>query len=254
MIKIKTASEIEDMRRAGRMLAEVLQFLKPLVVSGVSTQHLNDEAQKKLKTLGGEPAFLNYQKFPAVLCVSVNEEVVHGIPNPNKIIKSGDIVGLDFGVRVNKMCTDGAITVIAGGALDAQSTKLVQVTEQALTIGIKKAVAGNKIGDISEAIQTHLEKSGLGVVRALVGHGIGSSLHEEPNVPNFGRSGSGPELKAGMTLAIEPMATLGDYTVQIADDGWTVLTKDSSLSAHFEHTILITTAEPEILTKNYKNS
>lgn len=236
------------MRLSGQMLAGVLEYLKPLVVPGVSTQYLNDKAIEKLKTLGGEPAFFNYQKFPAAICVSINQEVVHGIPSPERIIGHGDLVSLDFGVKYRGLLTDSAITLIVGEP-SGESRKLVTVTEEALYKGIAMAVAGNAVGDISAAIQSHLESHGLGVVRALVGHGVGHSLHEEPNVPNFGRAGAGPRLTAGMTLAIEPMATLGNYAVHIAKDGWTVLTNDSSLAAHFEHTVLVTASEPEILTQ-----
>lgn len=247
MTRVKTAAEIESMRVSGKMLAQVLDYLKGQVKPGLSTKHLADLAKKELQSLGGRPAFLGYQGFPDVLCVSVNDEVVHGIPSQAKIIKDGDIVSLDFGVIYQGMITDAAITLIVGGPAELEET-LVTATEAAMYKGIDKIKDGCRVGDISDAIQKHLEKENLGIVRELVGHGVGHNLHEEPNIPNFGSVRTGPILKAGMTIAIEPMATLGSYKVHVAQDGWTVKTNDGSKSAHFEHTVLVTQDGFEILT------
>jgi methionyl aminopeptidase len=245
--KVKTPAEIEAMREAGKMLATVLNYLKPKVVAGVSTKELADIAAAKLKDLGGEPAFLGYYGFPHVLCVSVNDEVVHGIPREDHIIREGDIVGLDFGVKIRGMITDAAISVIAGkGSLEDR--KLVETTQASLIKGIKAIKPGRHIGAISSAVQSVLEPAGYGIVRDFVGHGVGHELHEEPNIPNYGSSEDGPVLVEGMTIAIEPMTTIGNERVYIASDQWTVKTLDSSRSAHFEHTVLVTKDGAEILT------
>jgi methionyl aminopeptidase len=247
--KVKTAREIRAMRESGQMLAQVLSTLKPQVVPGVTTQQLADIAGKELKTLGGEPAFLGYQGFKSVICISLNDEVVHGIPSPDRVIKNGDIVGLDFGVTYQGMITDGAISVIAGKPLKPAHSKLLQITERSLAAGIA-AVHGNvRTGDIGAAIEAVLKPAGYGIVRDLVGHGVGHHVHEDPNIPNYGRANTGPWLEAGMTIAIEPMATLGGERVYIDDDGWTVQTHDGSWSAHFEHSVLITEDGAEILTE-----
>jgi methionyl aminopeptidase len=247
--KVKTDAEIGAIRESGRMLATVLKELKNILEPGQSTKFLNDVAAKELKTLGGKPAFLGYHGFPAVLCVSVNDEVVHGIPRNDKIIDAGDIVSLDFGVSYNGMITDSAITVIAGTPKDPAHQKLVETTKESLGAGIKVVKDGVRTGDIAAAVQAVLDKHGYGIVRDLVGHGVGHNVHEDPNIPNYGKKGTGERLQAGMTIAIEPMATLGDYGVGIEDDGWTIGTLDGSLAAHFEHTVLITDAGYEILTK-----
>ncbi len=248
LTKVKTDSEIRTMRESGQMLATVLETLKPHVKTGVSTKELADQAARELKKLGGKPAFLGYQGFPDVLCVSINEEVVHGIPKFQHKIINGDIVSLDFGVDYLGMITDSAISLIAGPAEDKISEKLVATTKRALEAGIDAVRDGVHVGDIGQAIQVVLEEAGFGVVRDLVGHGVGHQLHEEPNVPNYGHNGQGSVLKSGMTIAIEPMSTIGSYEVYTADDGWTVLVRDGSRSAHFEHTILITPTGAEILT------
>ena len=214
----------------------------------MSTLELNNIAASELKRLGGEPAFLGYQGFPGVLCVSINDEVVHGIPKVDKIIKNGDIVSLDFGVIYKNMITDAAISIIVGNPVSEKDLMLVKVTEKSLLEGVNQLKAGVRVGDISEAIQAKLDKNKLGIVRDLVGHGVGHELHEDPNIPNYGRKGTGPRLDKNMTIAIEPMATLGRHDVYVGDDGWTVITKDHSRSAHFEHTILITETGAEILT------
>ncbi len=246
--RVKTIQEVQAMRESGRMLAEVLNILKSRAAIGMSTLELNNIAASELKRLGGEPAFLGYQGFPGVLCVSINDEVVHGIPKVDKIIKNGDIVSLDFGVIYKNMITDAAISVIVGSPVSEKDLMLVKVTEKSLLEGVNQLKAGVRVGDISEAIQAKLDKNKLGIVRDLVGHGVGHELHEDPNIPNYGRKGTGPRLDKNMTIAIEPMATLGRHDVYVGDDGWTVITKDHSRSAHFEHTILITETGAEILT------
>ncbi len=245
----KNPIEITAMRESGRILAAVLELLKNSVKPGMSTMELNAIAEKELKALGGKPAFLGYQGFPAVLCVSLNDEVVHGIPSHEKVINEGDIVSLDFGVIVDSMITDAAISVIVGNPRSEEDVRLVKMTEKSLLDGINVIKAGVNVGDISEAIQKRLDSNRFGIVRDLVGHGVGHNLHEDPNIPNYGNRGTGPVLKKNMTIAIEPMATLGGYGVVLGDDGWTILTSDGSRSAHFEHTVLITENGAEILTR-----
>jgi methionyl aminopeptidase len=247
--KVKTAAEIQAMRESGRMLATVLQFLKPKVVPGVSTKELADHAAAELKRLGGEPSFLGYQGFPDVICISVNDEVVHGIPRTDHILTQGDIVGLDFGVTYKSMITDSAISVIAGKAKSKEHIELVERTREAMNVGIDAVQGGVRTGDIGAAIEGYLKKFKYGIVRDLVGHGVGHHLHEDPNIPNYGRANTGPWLEAGMTIAIEPMVTLGAERVGIAEDEWTILTADGSRAAHFEHTVLITETGAEILTE-----
>ena len=245
----KNPIEITAMRESGRILAAVLELLKNSVKPGMSTMELNAIAEKELKALGGKPAFLGYQGFPAVLCVSLNDEVVHGIPSHEKVINEGDIVSLDFGVIVDSMITDAAISVIVGNPRSEEDVRLVKMTEKSLLDGINVIKAGVNVGDISEAIQKRLDSNRFGIVRDLVGHGVGHNLHEDPNIPNYGNRGTGPILKKNMTIAIEPMATLGGYGVVLGDDGWTILTSDGSRSAHFENTVLITENGAEILTR-----
>lgn len=247
--KVKTKGEIKAMRESGRMLATVLEFLRPKVTPGISTQELNDMAARELQKLGGEPAFKGYQGFPAVICISVNEQVVHGIPNKEKIIKSGDIVSLDFGVRYKGMITDSAISVIAGSPKQKEHIELIKNTEIAMHRGINAVHDQVRTGDIGEPIERYLNKFGYGIVRDLVGHGVGHHVHEDPNIPNYGRADTGPWLSEGMTIAIEPMVTLGGDGVHMAPDGWTILTNDGSWAAHFEHTVLITKNGAEILTQ-----
>lgn len=246
--RVKTPTEIDNMRQSGRMLAQVLDHLKHQTKAGLTTKQLASIAAVELRKLGGQPAFLGYQDFPDVLCVSVNDEIVHGIPS-DRVLKDGDIVGLDFGVIYNRMITDGAISVIVGKTGDQRLKTLLTTTERALEAGIAELKDGVKTGDIGAAVQAVLDKEKLGIVRDLVGHGVGHDLHEEPNIPNYGRAGSGVELKAGMTIAIEPMATLGTDDVYVDKDKWTIKTRDGSMAAHFEHTILITHDGYEVLTK-----
>ena len=245
----KTASEIAAMRESGRMLATVLQLLRNEAQPGVPTKQLANLATAELQKLGGEPAFFGYQGFPDVICISINDEVVHGIPRADRLIADGDIVSLDFGVTYGGMITDSAISLIAGKPKQRGHIELVKNTEEALRIGIGTLHDQVRTGDIGSAIEKYLKKHRYGIVRDLVGHGVGHQLHEDPNIPNYGRAGTGPWLQAGMTIAIEPMVTLGTDRVYTADDGWTVLTADGSWSAHFEHTVLITEDGAEILTQ-----
>lgn len=246
--KVKTASEIAAMRESGRMLAAVLQFLKPQTVPGVSTKQLADLAAAELKKLGGQPAFLGYQDFPDVICISLNDEVVHGIPRADRVVQDGDIVGLDFGVTHKGMITDAAISVIAGQPKTKGDIQLLKDTEAALQAGINVVHDRVRTGDIGAAVQSSLAHRRYGIVKDLVGHGVGHYVHEDPNIPNYGRPATGPWLDAGMTIAIEPMVTLGTDHVYIGQDGWTVLTADGSRAAHFEHSVLITETGAEILT------
>jgi methionyl aminopeptidase len=247
--RIKTSAEIKAMRESGRLLAIVLATLREAVQPGMTTKDLAEIAKRELRGTGGQPTELGYQGFPDVLCVSLNDEVVHGIPSPKRIIQAGDIVSMDFAVTYDGMITDSATSVIAGKVSESKRENLLRHTEAALYAGIAEARDGAKIGDISHAIETVLQKGGYGIVRDLVGHGVGHDLHEDPNIPNYGKAGQGPILRKGMTIAIEPMATLGDFRVFIDVDGWTIKTNDRSLAAHFEHTILITEDGSEILTK-----
>jgi methionyl aminopeptidase len=247
--QVKTASEIKAMRISGQMLAKVLEVLKAELKPGMSTLDLSKIAEKELAALGGEPAFKGYQGFPEVLCVSVNDEVVHGIPRADKIIRDGDIVGLDFGVKYQGMITDSAISVIAGKAKQKKHIDLVKDTAVALEAGIQAVHDRVRTGDIGNAVESSLKHRKYGIVRDLVGHGVGHEVHEDPNIPNYGRANTGPWLVEGMTIAIEPMVTLGGHEVYIANDSWTILTKDGSWSAHFEHTVLITKDGAEILTQ-----
>lgn len=246
--RVKTTDEIDAMRESGRMLASVLSILRNNIVPGITTKDLAETAKQELKHLGGQPTFLGYYGFPDVLCVSLNDEVVHGIPSEKKRIEEGDIVSLDFGVTYKGMITDAAISVIAGKQLDRRIHELVNTSEEALQTGIAALHGDIHVGDISNIVQGVLDRHKLGIVRDLVGHGVGHALHEEPNIPNYGRKGEGPMLQTGMTIAIEPMATLGTHKVVVDADGWTVRTADRSWSAHFEHTVLITDRGAEILT------
>jgi methionyl aminopeptidase len=231
------------------MLATVLDVLRNSVEVGMSTKDLANLARAELEKLGGKPPFLGYQGFPDVICISVNDEVVHGIPREDCVLKNGDIVGLDFGVNYQGMITDSAISVIVGNPVNDQQKQLVADTERAMMAGISVLRDGVKVGDIGAAVEAALKKKPYGIVRDLVGHGVGHELHEAPNIPNYGRSGTGMQLKAGMTIAIEPMVTLGREEVYVDNDQWTIKTHDGSRSAHFEHTILITADGYEILTQ-----
>lgn len=246
-VTVKSASEIELMREAGRLLEIVHDELAEIIRPGISTWEINHEGEKLIRKLGGIPNFLNYNGYPASICVSVNDEVVHGIPSKKRILREGDIVSLDAGLIYKGYHSDAARTH-AVGEISPEAQKLIDVTRQSFFEGIKMAKAGNHLYDISAAIGNYAESFGYGVVRDLVGHGIGTSLHEDPQIPNFAQKRRGIRLVPGMTLAIEPMITMGRPEVCWLDDDWTVVTEDESLAAHYENTILITEGEPEILT------
>lgn len=246
--KVKTDSEITAIRESGRMLATVLEIIEKQLKPGVTGLEIDAIANSELKKLGGVPAFLGYQGFPGSICISINDAVVHGIPNSIPF-KDGDIIGFDFGVTYDGMITDAARTFIVGENKDGEKLRLLKATQKSLDMAINKVKNGCSVGDISAAAQKVLDENKLGNVRDLVGHGVGHHVHEGPDVPNYGHAGTGPLLKKGMTIAIEPMATLGDYKVVIDPDGWTIRTRDGSLSAHFEDTVLITDDGCEILTR-----
>ena len=246
MIIIKSASELDAMRRVNQMTACVRNAVAEYVKPGITTLELGNLAQRLIKESGGVSAFYGYHGFSGQICTSVNEEVVHGIPG-HRIIQEGDIVSIDTGISFGGFIGDTAVTV-AVGEIDAETQRLLDVTKASLHAGIAKAVEGNRLGDISHAIQTVVETAGFSIVREFVGHGIGREMHEDPQIPNFGKPGRGPKLKAGMTLAIEPMVNMGKNKVRILDDNWTVVSKDGSFSAHFEHTVAVGKTEAEILT------
>ncbi len=248
MIIIKSQTEIRKIADACRIVAEVLEGLKSHVAEGMATVDIERFVDEGIRKRGAEAAFRGYRGYPSSVCVSVNDQVIHGIPSREMKLKSGDIVGVDIGTVLDGFYGDAAMTIPVGN-IRAGNAHLLKVTEEALMLGIEKAIVGNRIGDISSAVQAHVEKHGYSVVRAFVGHGIGRSLHEDPQVPNYGRAGQGPRLREGMTLAIEPMVNAGSPDVRILHDGWTAVTTDGSWSAHFEHTIAITKQGPKILTK-----
>jgi len=246
MTVIKSPQEVAIMREAGKIVAKTLQRLREEMKPGIKTSHLDSVAASELKKYGAKASFKGYRGFPANLCVSVNDEIVHGIPGEREL-SEGDIVSLDFGAAVNGFHGDAAITV-GVGRISSKAQELLEVTEASLMVGIRAARSGVHLGDVSAAIQNYVEKRGLSVVREYSGHGVGRDLHEDPLVPNFGPPGEGPLLRKGMTLAVEPMVTAGDWRTRLAGNRWTVLTADGSLAAHFEHTIAISEDEAEILT------
>ena len=249
MIILKTPEEIAIMARASKVVAETLQALKQAVRPGITTEDLDRIAEEHIRSRGGIPAFKGYRSYPKTLCASVNDQVVHGIPSSRRMLKEGDIVGLDLGAIVEGFYGDAAMTVPVG-SIAPEVAELLRVTEEALYKGIEQARVGNRLSDISHAVQQHAEAAGFSVVTDFVGHGIGRQLHEEPQVPNYGKPGQGPRLQVGMVLAIEPMVNMGRSGVRVLDDQWTAVTKDGSLSAHFEHTIAIQAEGPaQILTK-----
>lgn len=252
MIYLKNKEEIEKMRSAAQVVVEALRKMREHVVPGVSTWDLDRIAEDVAVSKGAKPAFKGYSSYPASVCFAVNSEVVHGIPSKKKVLKEGDIVGLDFGVLLDGFYGDSAITVPVGG-ISSQAEKLLKVTEESLMRGINEAKPGNRLYDISAAIQGHVEQEGFSVVRSFVGHGIGRKLHEDPQVPNFvpenGSNGKGIKLKPGMVIAIEPMVNVGRPDVKILNDGWTAVTVDGTLSAHFEHTVAVTENGPLVLTQ-----
>ena len=254
MIVIKSRDEIEKIRESSRIVAEVLQTLREFIRPGITTWALNKKAEEVIKKRKARAAFKGYKPsfgsgaYPAALCVSINEEVIHGIPSTRRVIKEGDIVSMDVGVCYKGYYGDGATTV-AVGEVEDRVKELLKVAEEALYRGIEAARVGNRVGDISFAVQSHVESHGFSVIREFVGHGVGKRIHEEPPVPNFGEPGRGPLLKEGMTIAIEPMVAVGSGEVRIKEDGWTAVTVDGSWAAHFEHTIAVLEEGPRILTE-----
>ncbi len=248
MIVLKSARELGRMRAAGRILAEVKERLKAMVRPGISTHQIDAEVEAFILSQDARPAFKGYRGFPATVCTSINEEVVHGIPSTTRKLREGDIIGLDLGCIVDDYYADCAIT-LAVGRIPPRTQELLDVTRESLDKAIVQCRVGNRLGDISHSVQAHCESHGFSVVRAFVGHGIGRALHEEPQVPNFGDPGRGIVLKAGMVLAIEPMVTMGSHDVRVLEDRWTAVTVDGSLAAHFEDTIAITANGPDVLTR-----
>ncbi|BCB95537.1 methionine aminopeptidase [Dissulfurispira thermophila] len=248
MIIIKSQVEINKIAAACRIVAEVLEGLKTFVKEGMSTADIETYVDTEIIKRGAIPAFKGYRGYPSSVCISVNDQVVHGIPSRTTRLKNGDIVSIDLGAILDGFYGDAALTIPVG-RIGFDASRLIMVTEEAFYRGIEKAVVGNRVSDISAAIQAYVESNGFSVVRAFVGHGIGRSLHEEPQIPNFGKPGQGPRLKEGMTIAIEPMVNIGGPDIRILDDGWTAVTADGSLSAHYEHTVAITKNGPKILTK-----
>jgi len=247
MITIKTEEDLEKIRQACKIVARVLEKLKKSIKPGISTLEIDRIAEEFIKKSGALPAFLGYRGYKFSTCISINEQVVHGLPSDRKL-KEGDIVGVDVGAIFDGYYGDNAKT-FSVGAVGKKAKKLIAITEECLYLGIKQARDGAHLGDIGAAIQSHAEKHGFSVVRDLFGHGVGKNLHEDPLIPNFGKKGDGPELKSGMVLAIEPMLNIGRSDIETLEDNWTVVTKDREMSAHFEHTIAVTDGEPEILTK-----
>jgi methionyl aminopeptidase len=247
VIELKSAREIGLMRRGGHLLADVVARLRETVKPGLSTLEIDEDVEAFIRSRGALPAFKGYRGFPATVCISINEEVVHGIPSAHRRIKEGDIVGLDLGCIVEGYYADCAFT-LAIGDVPPKVQQLLDVTRDSLDVAIAECRAGRRLSDVSHAVQAHVERHGFSVVRAFVGHGIGRALHEDPQIPNFGDPGRGPQLRPGMVLAIEPMVTMGSWEVKVLDDGWTAVTRDGSLAAHFEHTIAVTDDEPEVLT------
>lgn len=248
-IMIKSSQEIEKMRRSGQAVREILEYVRGLVKPGVSTMDLENAAAARMHEMGVKPAFKGYRGYPAVLCTSVNSEVVHGIPSAERVLREGDIVSIDTGVVIDGFYGDSATTVAVGEKVNPKTQKLLKVTEKSLQRGIEAVKAGATLGDIGAAVQQAVEAEGFSIVREFVGHGIGTRLHEDPQVPNYGRSGQGQKLREGMVFCIEPMVNAGRPEVQVLDDGWTAVTEDGSLSAHFEHTIAVTKDGALILTQ-----
>lgn len=246
-VEVKTPEELALMRRAGGVVGDILVLLKGLVKPGMTTGELDQIARVELKKRDAKPAFLNYHGFPGVICVSVNSEIVHGIPSDKRVLKDGDIVGLDFGAIIEGWYGDSAITIPVG-TISPEAQRLITVTRECLEKALAAVKNGNRIGDIGYAVQTHAQSNGYTLVREFVGHGIGRALHEEPPIPNYGKAGTGGRLKTGMTIAIEPMVNMGGPEVTTLGDGWTAVTKDGKLSAHFEHTVAVTDTGCDILT------
>ncbi len=248
MIVLRTAKEIDAMRKACIISAEALQIAGEAVKPGITTYEIDQIAYRYIKKQGAEPNFLNYNGYPATACISINDEVIHGIPSKTRVLKEGDIVSIDLGAKIDGYNGDNAAT-FACGVISDEAKRLCDATRESLYKGIEQAVAGGRIGDIAYAIQSYCEERGFSVVREYTGHGVGTNLHEDPSVPNYGTPGRGQRLLPGMTLAIEPMINMGTKAIKCLPDGWTVKTLDGKLSAHFEHTVAITKGEPIILTK-----
>jgi methionyl aminopeptidase len=248
-IVCKSQAEIDKMRHSGRILRQVLDRVCEAAVAGASTMDLERVAARKIRDLGAQPAFQGYHDYPCVLCTSVNQEIVHGIPSSRRVLKAGDIVSVDCGVVVDGYYADAAVTVPVGGETTPELQRLLQVTRESLYRGIEQARVGNSVGDVGAAVQEYVESNGFSVVREFVGHGIGTQLHEEPQVPNFGVRGHGPRLQEGMVLAIEPMVNAGGPRARLLNDKWTAVTEDGSFSAHFEHCVAVTREGPVILTE-----
>ena len=246
MISIKNDHEIEKMRQASRITAQARALAGSMIRPGVTTEEIDRAVRKYIESQGARPTFLGYGGFPASACISVNEVVIHGIPGP-RVLKEGDIVSVDVGAHIDGFTGDCAATFPCG-EISSEAQRLIDVTKQSFFEGIRFARSGCRVSDISHAVQTYVESNGFSVVRAFVGHGVGANLHEEPEVPNFGRPGRGPRLVRGMTIAVEPMVNAGTYEVRVLKDHWTTVTCDGKLSAHYENTVLITDGEPEILT------
>jgi methionyl aminopeptidase len=249
MINCKSHAELEKMRRSGHIVRQVLETVKAMVAPGVSTMDLERVAEEKIKELGAKPAFKGYYDYPCVLCTSVNNEIIHGIPSEKRVLKEGDIVSIDCGVVLDGYYGDAAITVPVGRELSPELEKLLQVTEMSLKRAIQEVRLGKTVGDIGAAVQEYVEANGFSVVREFVGHGIGTRLHEEPQVPNFGVRGHGTRLREGMVLAIEPMVNIGKPEARVLNDKWTAVTVDGSYSAHFEHCVAVTRNGPMVLTE-----
>jgi methionyl aminopeptidase len=247
VIVCRSAAELEKMRAAGRLVGEVLTALSKAVVPGVTTGELDAMAEKLIRAAGATPAFKGYHGYPATICASVNDEVIHGIPSRTRALEEGDVISIDVGAQLDGYFGDSAITVPVGRVSEDAAT-LLRVTEESLYKAIERVKPGGRVSDIGHAVQTHVERAGFSVVREFVGHGIGQQMHEEPQVPNYGDAGRGPRLSEGMVLAIEPMVNAGKPAVKVLSDGWTAVTRDHSLSAHFEHTVAVTADGAWILT------
>jgi methionyl aminopeptidase len=249
MINCKSQAELNKMRRSGMVLRQVLDMVKAMVAPGVSTMDLERAAEDKIRELGAKPAFKGYYDYPCVLCTSVNNEIIHGIPSEKRILKEGDILSIDCGVVLDGYYSDSALTVPVGTSLAPELKKLLDVTETSLRKAIQEVRVGKTVGDVGAAVQEYVEANGFSVVRDFVGHGIGTRMHEEPQVPNFGTRGHGTRLREGMVLAIEPMVNMGKPGARVLDDKWTAVTEDGSYSAHFEHTVAVTRGGPMVLTE-----
>jgi len=249
MIILKSVDEVAKMRVAGSIVAETIDTVLAAVRPGVSTADLDAVAEAFIRERKATPSFKGYRGFPASICASLNEEVVHGIPSPKRILKEGDVLSLDFGAIWDGYHADSAVTVFVGEPPSAEAEKLVRVTEEALEAGVSQIRAGGRLSDVSHAVQQVVEGAGFSVVREYVGHGIGRNLHEDPQIPNYGLPGRGPELRSGLVVAVEPMVTMGDWRTRVLADDWTVVTADGSLAAHFEHTIAVTEGGHEVLTE-----